>query len=143
MAESTGWGGEFWLHNGTALAELVNVTGFTMPEDMADEIDVTTLKAAGRRKMFILGMIDGGTFEVEMNYIPNSGDDQLCRAAHTAGDSRPYKIAVPDDDGTPLRQFTGNVLIKGYRVNQVRPNEAMTATLTCRVNGAVTEAAYT
>lgn len=141
MGYSTGWGGSAHLHNGTALTELVGVTGVTFPEDQVDEIEVTTLKAANRRKEFISGMIDSGTFEVEMNHVPNSATDQLCRAALTAGDTRAWKIVVPDDDGTELRKFEGSGFVKGYRINQMRPNEAMTATLMIRVSGAVTEAA--
>lgn len=141
MAESTGWGGEFHFHNGTALQELVTVTGCGLPEDQVDELEVTTLKAANRRKMFISGMIDGGSFDVEMNYIPNSADDQLCLAAKNAGNTRAWKIVVPDDDGTALRKFEGTGWVKGYKINALKPNEPMTCVLTIRVTGAVTEAA--
>lgn len=142
MGESTGWGGEFHLHNGSALQELVNVTSVGLPEDQVDEVETTTLKATGRRKTFIPGLIDGGSFDVEMNYIPNSADDQLCLAAKIAGDTRPFKTVVPDDDGSELRQFTGTGWVKGYKINPLKPGEAMTAVLTIRVTGAVTEAAY-
>ena len=142
MGESSGWGGEFHLHNGSALTELVNVTACGLPEDRVDEIETTTLKAVGRRKTFIPGLIDGGSFDVEMNYIPNSADDQLCLAAKIAGDTRPWKIVVPDDDGTELRQFTGNGWVKGYKIEKLSPGEGMKCVLTVRVTGAVTEAAY-
>lgn len=142
MGYSTGWGGEVQLHNGAALTELLGVTGVSFPEDSVDEIDVTTLKAAGRRKQFISGMIDSGTFDVEMNYVPNSATDQLCRAALTAGDIRAWKIGAPDDDGTLLRQFSGNGFVKGYKIEPLSTSDAMKATLMIRVSGAVTEAAY-
>jgi predicted secreted protein len=141
MGYATGWGGQAHLHNGTTLTELIGVTSVAMPEDTVDEIDVTTLKAAGRRKEFISGLIDGGTIEIEMNFVPNSATDILCRAAKDAGDSRAWKIVVPDDDGTPLRKYEGSGFVKGYKINTLSPNEAMTATLMIRTNGAVTEAA--
>lgn len=139
--EGTGWGGEFWLHNGTALTELTTVTSVGLPEDQVDEVEVTTLKAPGRRKQYISGLIDGGSFDVEMNYIPHEADDILCLAAKNAGDVRGWKIVVPKADGTDSRMFTGNGFVKGYKINPLKPGEAKTCVLTIRVTGAVTEAA--
>lgn len=141
MAVGTGWGGEFWLHNGTALAEVLLVTSVTFPEDSVDEIEVTTLKAAGRRKEYISGLIDAGSFDVELNYDPGSTTDLALRAALNAGNTRAWKIVVPDEAGLPERQFTGNGFVKGYKINALRPGEAKTAVLTVKVSGAVTEAA--
>lgn len=141
MTYQTGWGGQAHLHNGTALTKLLGVTGVTFPEDSVDEIEVTTLEAAGRRKEYISGLIDSGTFDVTMNYEPGSATDTLCRDALTDGDSRAWKIVVPDAAGVAERQFTGNGFVRSYRLNEMRPGEAMTATLTIRVSGAVTEAA--
>lgn len=141
MGYSTGWGGQAHLHNGTALTELLGVTGVSFPEDQVDEVEVTTLKAAARRKEFIAALIDSGTFEVELNHVPNSATDILCRAALTAGNSRAWKIVVPADDGTPLRKFEGSGFVRGYKINQLRPGEAMTSVLMIRVSGAVSEAA--
>lgn len=137
--EGTGWGGQFHLHNGTALTELVNVTGVGFPEDQIDEVEVTTLAAPGKRKMFISGLIDGGSFDVEMNYVAGSADDALCRAQF--GQIRDFKIVVPDAAGVAERQITGQALVRGYKVNPIKPGEAMTCVLTLRVTGAVTEAA--
>lgn len=137
----TGWGGQAHLHNGTALTKLLGVTEVNLPEDQVDEIEVTTLEAAGRRKEFISGMIDSGTFDVVMNYVAGSTTDDLCRDALTAGDVRAWKIVVPDAAGVAARQFTGNGFVRGYKIDAMRPGDAMTATLTIRVSGAVTEAA--
>lgn len=141
MGYSTGWGGQAHLHNGTVLTELLGVTGVSFPEDQVDEVEVTTLKAAGRRKEYIAALIDSGTFEVELNHVPNSATDIVCRAALTAGNTRAWKIVVPNDDGTPLRKFEGSGFVRGYKINQLRPGDAMTSVLMIRVTGAVTEAA--
>ncbi len=137
--EGTGWGGAFHLHNGTALTELVNVTEIGFPEDQIDEVEVTPLKAAGRRKVFIAGLIDAGSFDVTMNYVAGDADDVLCRAQ--LGQVRNWKIVVPDATGTAERQLTGSGLVKGYKVNPMQAGEAMTCVLTIRVSGAVTEGA--
>lgn len=139
--ERTGWGGEFHLHNGSTLVELANIASIEPPEDSVDEIEVSHLKSTGRRKEYITGMIDGGNIVVEMIHVPNSASDQLCLAAKAAGDSRAWKIVFPDTDGTAQRQYTGNGIVTGYRVNALTPKDAQTSTLTIRVTGAVTEAA--
>lgn len=140
MGYSTGWGGQAHLHNGTVLTELLGVTGVSFPEDQVDYQEVTTLKAIARRKEFIPTLIDSGTFEVEINHVPNSTTDILCRAAMAAANLRAWKIVVPNDDGTPLRKFEGSGYAR-YKINQLRAGEAMTAVLMIRVTGAVTEAA--
>ena len=139
MDESTGFGGEFWLHDGTALAELLRVTEVEFPDEQFDEDEVTTLKSEG--KEFLRTLSDGGTFAVKMNYIPASATDTLCLAAKAEGDVRPWKIVVPGTDGTAERMFTGTGFVKGYRPDPMSRGSAKRATLTIRVSGAVTEAA--
>lgn len=141
MPYSTGWGGEFYLHNGTALVKLLGVRSVDPGEETADEHEVTTLDAADRYKEFILGMIDPGEITVEINHVPNSATDQLCLAARAAGDSRAWKIVIPDSDGTPLRKFEGNGYVRSYRVSGLDANAPMTATLVIRCTGARSEAA--
>lgn len=141
--ESVGWGGKFWIHNGTALQQLVNVTECGMPEDSVDEVETTTLAAANRRKTYVAGLIDGGTFEVHLNHIANSADDILCRTLMASiGTNRAFKIAVPDETGAPYRMYTGTVVVKGYKISPLKPNEVMSSTLSVRLTGAVTEAAF-
>jgi predicted secreted protein len=144
MDESTGWGGEFHLSSDDTagnLVELERVTAVDFPEDQVDEVDVTTLKAEGRRKEYISGLIDSGSFTVEMNYIPGSDTDVLCRGALTAGNTRAWKIVVPGTDGNPSRKYEGFAFVKGYKPDPLTPNDAKKATLMLRVTGAVTEGA--
>lgn len=138
MAESTGWGGEFHLHNGIALTELEKVEEIGFPEDTADELETTTLKSQGRRKEFMAGMIDGGSFTVPIIHVAGSATDLLCRAAKNAGDVRPWRTGVPTDDGTIVEFFDGTGFVSGYSIAPLRPNEVQKATLTIRVSGAVT-----
>ena len=140
MAETIGWGGTFSLHNGTILTPLTTVTGVGFPEDQIDEHETTVLNATGRRKTYIAGLIDGGTFNVMMNYVGGGTDDVLCLATKNSGATRAFKIVVPGPDGTPLRMFTGSGFVKSYKINEMRANDVMTSELTLRVTGAVTEA---
>lgn len=139
MGYSTGWGGEMHLHNGTALQELLGVTECDPGDSVADEVEVTTLKAADRFKEFIPGMIDGGELTATINHVPNSATDQLLLAAKAAADTRAWKVVFPDDDGTPLRKYEGTGFVKQYKINPLKPGEAMTATLVIRCSGARTE----
>lgn len=146
MAETqlagTGWNGEFWINDGTALYELRQVVSFTLPQDEVDEVEITHLKSAGRRREYAEGMIDGGEFEVTLNYRPLSDTDTKIRSWQAAGGPRAFKAVVPER-GVPTAQFTGTCILKGYDAGEVSPDDKMEATLTLRLSGAVTVAAYT
>lgn len=138
--ETTGWGTEFHLHNGVALTELVGVFDITPPNEQTDDVEVTHYKSPGRRREYIRGLIESGEFQVQMNYVAGSATDVLARAAHSAGDTRAFKIVVPDDAGDPAWEITGNCYAKGYE-RALPIEDRLTATLTCKVTGALTEAA--
>ena len=52
--------------NGTALAELTNITG---PSMKVDTIDVTNFGSPNSFREFIVGLIDGGEVGIEGNFI--------------------------------------------------------------------------
>lgn len=142
--ESTGWGSEFHLHNGVAgvggaLTLLVGVFEVTPPSDEADDVKVTHFKSAGRSHEYIRGMIETGEIEVKMNYVPGSATDVLCRGAQATGDTRTWKIIVPKADGTPAWSISGSAYAKKYE-REIPLDDRLTATLTLKVSGAVTEA---
>lgn len=137
--ETTGWGGEFHLHNGTALIELVGVIDCGYPTITVDQLETSNLKSPDKFKEYIGGMLDGGEFGVTMNYTPRSATDQLCSAA--IGQVREFMIVEPEFDGAPSQEVTGTVLIVGYEPSPMKPNEVRTATLRCKVTANVTKAA--
>lgn len=140
-----GWGGQVWLSSDDTegnLAKLVEVTGFPLPEDKIDEIEVTHLESPGRRKEYISGLIDGGEVEVELNYVPNSLTDQRIRAARDAGDVRFLRFVIPDEVGTPQWQVDTNGFVSGYSRGPVQPNEKIAATVTFRITGDQEENEY-
>ena len=69
------------MHNrgGLRWVALTTVTGVGFPEDQIDEHETTVLNAAGRRKTYIAGLIDGGTFNVMMNYVGGGDGDSITR----------------------------------------------------------------
>ena len=138
----TGWNGEFWLNDGVSLYELKQVVGFSLPSDDVDEIEITHLKSAGRRREYAEGLIDGGEFEITLNYRPLSDTDIKIRAWQAAGGPRAFKAVVPER-GVPIVQFTGTVVLRGYDPGEVNAEDKMEASLTLRTTGAITVAAYT
>lgn len=134
-----GWGAGVQLHNGTTLVELDEVVSFPLPEDQADEIEVTHLKSPDRRREYIAGLIDGGTVEVELNYVPNSETDQLIRAARSAADVRTIVFTIPDGDTG--WEITTSTFVQGYARGPVAVDQKMNAVVRFRITGAQTEAA--
>lgn len=137
---SIGWGGEAWLHNGTALTELVQVTGFTLPNEEVEQVETTHLKSAGRRKTYTDGLVEGGEVTINLNYRPLSDTDVLIRAAQAARDSREVELHIPEA-GTivAVASFMGTVI--GYDRGEVTAGGLMTGSVTIRVDSAETFAA--
>lgn len=136
--ETTGWNGQFWLHNGTALVELVGVTEVGMPEITVDTAEITPLKATGQFKQFMGTLKDGGEFTVMINYTPRNATDLLCRAQ--LGQTRAFKIVEPGVDGTQLQQIDGTGIVTGYKPSPMKPGEPRTAELTIKVSAQPTYA---
>ena len=135
--ETTGWGGQFHLHNGTALTKLVGVIDCGYPTITVDQLETSNLESPNKFKEFIGGMLDGGEFAVTMNYTPRSATDVLCSAA--LGQVRTFKIVEPEFDGTAAQEVTGSVLVIGYEPSAMKPNEVRTASLRLKVTAAVTK----
>src|SRR5690606_27830857 len=109
MSDATiGWGGEFWLSSDNTtgnLVEMVEVVSFGLPNDQADEVDVTHLKSPNRRKEYILGLKDGGEVQVSLNYVPGSATDIAIRDAKDDQDVRAVRFIIPDQSGDPAWQI--------------------------------------
>lgn len=141
-----GWGGEVQLGldaNVSSLQELVEVVSFGLPDDQADEVDVTHLKSPGKRKEFISGLTDGGEVEVSLNYVPGSATDLLIRDAKDDGNTRAVRFIIPDELGQPEWQITTACFVKGYSRGPVTAGEKIVATVRLRITGAQSEAAET
>lgn len=140
----TGWAGEFHLDNDAGvLTELVQVVSFSLPQDEVDQVDISHLKSPNRRREFAPGMIDGGEFQVTLNFRPGSDTDQLlaAAAADTDGSTRSFKAVIPIR-GVPTWDISGECLVVGYDRGEITADDKMEATATIRPTGARTEAAH-
>jgi hypothetical protein len=137
---SIGYGSSFWLHDGTALFQLVEVTEIGIPEITTDTVEATHLLSPNRTKEFIKGLSDGGEFPVTMNLVKGSATDTKCQAARADPIGRQFKIVFSDAGGLPDWDVSGFGLVTGYVPNALTPGDVKTATLTIKVSGALTEA---
>lgn len=134
-----GYGAEFWLDNASGvLTQLNEVLSVTPPNPQIAEVEATHMLSPGRRREYIAGMIEDGEGTFEFNYIPGGSTDTLIRAALNDGITRDYKIVIPD--GADGWEITGQCIVRGWERN-LPIDDRMTATLTVRFTGDVSEAA--
>lgn len=139
MAGKHGFGAKFFLHDGTSLVEIADVMSVTPPSPTVETIDTTTHASAGGVREFIAGLIDTGEGSIRVNWIPGSTSDVLLAAAVLSRQVKAFKINVPAGTGT--RDFTGNCVVTGYEKDDVVIDDKMTAVLTIKASGLITEAA--
>lgn len=142
MAGKHGFGAKFFLHDGAtpgALVEISDVMSVTPPSPTVETIDTTTHGSAGGVREFIAGLIDTGEGSIRVNWVPGNASDVLLAAAVLSRQVRAFKINVPAS-GTATRDFTGNCVVTGYEKDDVVIDDKMTAVLTIKASGLITEA---
>lgn len=122
----------------TALTVLAEVTSVSPPNEQAAEVEVTNYGSPNRTREYIAGLTDPGTISVEMNWVPGSPSDTLLKTAKADSAVRIMRIVTPDSD--TQQQFTFPGFVQGYERNSP-VDDRMTATVTIRVAGAVTQVA--
>jgi hypothetical protein len=133
-----GWGTRVFLQDASDnWVELDEVTDVGFPDDQVADIEATNYKSPQKRKEFIAGLIDAGTGDVVMNYVPGSATDVLCRARRDAGDAKGMRIDLLQPDSSYWRVEV-DMIAKGYKRSNPIDNRRQ-ATLTVRFTGAVTE----
>lgn len=135
-----GWGAEFWLNDGTTLVELAEIIAITPPNTEIATVEATHFKSAGKYREYISGLKDAGEGTFTMNYLPGSPTDEIVQEAKESGETRPYKIVIPD--GAFGWEISGNCIVKSY-TRSVPIDDRMTAELTIQFTGDRTEAAAT
>lgn len=86
----------------TEVKEVVSFSGF---DGQAAEIDVTHLQSTA--KEFIMGLQDFGSFNIDVNYLPDDGGQQAMRVAKQARTVRTFKCTFSDGS---IAYFNGYVL---------------------------------
>lgn len=141
-----GWGAEIQIGTSSAVASLVElgeVRQFGVPTEEADEHEVTHFKSPDRHKEYIAGLIDSGEISATLNYVPGGATDVLLSDARDTGTTRAVRFIIPDQVGAAAWQITTSGFVKRYSPNDVEPNSPISATVTIRITGAVSEAAET
>lgn len=130
---SVGYMGEFWLHNGTVLYELVQVKSFQIPGTGArEQVETTHLKSTGWRREHVSTFYEDSEFEVTLNSRLLSDTDTLLADALADGDIRAFKAVIPEN-GAPVAQIEGTARCIAYERGTVSPDEVIESTVTFRV----------
>ena len=136
-----GKGAAFHLFGGVApgaLVKVAEVLSITPPAPTRDTIDTTHHDSVGDYREFISNLIDAGEATVLIHYVPGSAGDDLINEAFAAGDLRAFAIDMNSASATQER-LAGSCLVTGYAPADVVIDDKMTATLTVKVSGPLTQ----
>jgi predicted secreted protein len=111
------------------------LTGISLPALSRDSLDTTTHGSAGVRS-FLPGLFDGGTVELEGNYLPADGGQVKLEGNIKNEAAKSCVISVPT---TPATTYTFNCFVTAFSADS--PHDGL-ATFSCtlKVTGAVTKA---
>ena len=136
-----GYGAQFWMEDASStLVKLAEVTEVSVPNPQQSEVEATHFESPGRAREYVPGLVDNGEITLGLNYIAGSATDLLIAAAVAGNDPRDCKVIIPTVTGSGTWEFTFSGIFKGYERN-IPIDDRQTATVTIRVNGAVSEAA--
>lgn len=129
-----GWGGKFFLQDASDnWVELEEILETPFPESETEDVEATHMQSPGRRREYIAGLIEDGTGDVLMNYVPGSATDELCRDLQSSGIVTGYRVHVLQPDDT-YWQIQGECIVKKYARSSPIDNRR-TATLTIKFSG--------
>ena len=129
-----GYGAKIRIGRGTVptWTEIKGPGDFDMPDGDTDEVDVTSHSSPNRTKEYIAGLIDNGSIDVPVDWVPESAQDILLRVLRRTGELIQLEI-------TPAGAATAEVYaswVKNYKRSAPVQGKA-TGTITFRVNGLV------
>jgi hypothetical protein len=128
-----GYGGEFHLHNGTALYPCVQVKEFDIPNQAArEQVRTTHLKSPNWTHEYVPGFYEDSDFEVTFNSRLRSDTDVLLADALADGDVRAFKAVVPED-GIGVTKIEGTCRCISYSRGRVTADGVIEATAMFRV----------
>jgi predicted secreted protein len=133
-----GYLAQFWIDDAASLmTKIAEVIEIGLPNPQQDDVEATHFESPGRAREYIPGLINNGEITIAINYVGGSASDLLLTAAMAAGEARDCEIWIPTT--TDFWKFSFSGIVKGYE-KAIPIDDRQTATVTIRVNGAVTEA---
>lgn len=133
-----GLGAELWMASATnVLTKVAEVIEVGLPNPQTDDVDATHFESPGRQREYIAGLIDNGEVNFRINWLPGSATDTLIAGAQAAGATRDMEVLIPKSP-TAKEKFAFAGIVKGFE-KDVPIDDRMTATITVRVSGAVTQ----
>lgn len=116
----------------TTVPEVMSISG---PSTETDEAEVTTHSsaAAGAYREFILTLIDAGSIEFDINYVPSDAVHQNLRSDFANRAKKNWQLVLPG--GAQTIAFTGYV--KTFSLD-FPTDDAIKAKVSIRLTGAVT-----
>jgi hypothetical protein len=137
---SIGYKDQVWIHDGSALYQLVGVTGFEPAPETRELIDASTLEDL--RPVMIPGRYQEGSLTVSLIYRPQSTTDSLLHDLRDSADSVAMKLVFSELDGSLVEDWTFNGRVTGYGPDNVGGGELKTASATISIVGEITRAAH-
>jgi len=132
-----GYGAGLWIaDDADALTEIAEVISISLPNPQQNDVLATHFKSPGRANEYVPGLIDNGEVTFGINYIAGSATDTLITEALEGGEARDVVVAIPA--GATFQYFEYSAIIKGFE-KEIPIDDRQTATVTMRVNGAVTQ----
>ena len=135
-----GIGATLSIENGSAtLTQVGEVIEIGLPNPQTEDVEATHFGSPNRQREFIPGLIDNGEAMFRINWVPGNAADTLISQAQTAGVARDIEVEIPSGVATK-QKFAFKGIVKGFE-KDVPLDDRMTATVTIRVAGAVTQTA--
>lgn len=128
-AAKKAWGTLF-KQGSTTIAEVKSI-GDVGPE--AEMIDVTNFDSASGIREFIPGLIDTGSLQIEMNFLPGNSTQQGLRTNLTGRTSATYSIVWTDTGET----WSFSAYVESFKAKGAVA-ESLGATVTFKLTGAIT-----
>lgn len=119
----------------TAFTTIAEVFNCNPPSQVDDVVEATHYSSPNRRREYIPGLVESGEVSFDMNYVPGSASDVLINAAQ--GVEKVLRLTFPNGVSQVF-----NAVRQGYEKN-APIDDRMTATVTFRVTGAVSQSIVT
>jgi len=114
----------------TTISDVTNIAG---PDGEASEIDTTDLSSTA--KEFRLGLVDNGSINLAMSFIPANTQHALLRTLSISGAENNYQLAFTD---SPQTLWTFAAFVKGVPIDN-SVDAVTTASINLRITGSVAE----